>query len=272
MHREARGHPPVSCNGVPLPDGTARHAATQERLNADTEGMHAKHAEGLESGMVVHRRDRRTELGGAEPARWPVSHPRAQRSSACICVRLLLASPRAARRRRTRPVATLRQNPMHQCNSGCRCVLSRCRAPSIPQRGSPSLLPRNETSMRCRQPGACAGLLPPHIASSHTKRNETSVRLAATFHVRTRRQSRFHTASVAGLRSNRPTTEGAQCWTRLSTPPPPTRGGGVYSILSGSRHLPRRGRSASEYTRPRRRAARPVLPRNCRRATPARRR
>jgi len=64
--------------------------------------------------------------------RWPVPHPRALRASACICVRPLLASPRAARCRRRRPVATLRQRSMHLYSAPVAAwrdsAMTRCRA------------------------------------------------------------------------------------------------------------------------------------------------
>ena len=73
-----------------------RRQSKQELLRRCRQ-MHAKHADGPESGMVVHGSDRSDRARGAAPVRRPLSHPRVLRTSACICVKPLLASPRAAR-------------------------------------------------------------------------------------------------------------------------------------------------------------------------------
>ena len=54
--------------------------------------MDAKHADGPETGMVIHGGHRTTKPGGAAAMRQPRSHLRVLRTSACICGKLLLAS------------------------------------------------------------------------------------------------------------------------------------------------------------------------------------
>src|SRR6202012_442782 len=64
-----------------------RHAAQEARLNADAEGMHAKHANGPRSRTVPHGGYRATEPGGAAPVRQPLAYSRVLRPSAFICVK-----------------------------------------------------------------------------------------------------------------------------------------------------------------------------------------
>jgi hypothetical protein len=47
--------------------------------------MDAKHADGPETGMVIHGGHRTTKPGGAAAMRQPRSHLRVLRTSACIC-------------------------------------------------------------------------------------------------------------------------------------------------------------------------------------------
>lgn len=62
------------------------------------------------------------------------------------------------------------------------------------------------------------------------------MRLAATFQVRTRRQSRFYTTSVAGLRPNRPATEGDATPASSFDPSPSHKGrGSIRSRLAVTR-------------------------------------
>jgi hypothetical protein len=60
--------------------------------------MDAEHADGPETGMRVHGKNRPIESRVATATRWPLSHPRVRRASACIRVRpfLLGCPPHAA--------------------------------------------------------------------------------------------------------------------------------------------------------------------------------
>ncbi len=123
--------------------------------------MHAKHADGPEPGMVVHGSDRSTTPWKAAPVWQPLSHLRVLRTSACICVKPLLASPRAGRCCDGPRLPRASQNPMH-----------RERFPAeTPQRDAwPIALPSRSQISGDRNRVACCG------ASSRMARNETAPR------------------------------------------------------------------------------------------------
>ncbi len=96
-----------------------RHAARGTRQSKKEflrrcKRMHANHADGPEPGMVVHGSDRSTTPWRAAPVWQPLSHLRVLRTSACICVKPLLASTRAARCCDGPRTLRASQNPMHQ--------------------------------------------------------------------------------------------------------------------------------------------------------------
>ena len=87
-----------------------RHAAKEARLNADAEGMHAKHANGPRSRTVPHGGHRASAPGGAAPVRQPLADRRVLRPSACICVKPCSLSAAAARCRQN-PCTCMRPVP-----------------------------------------------------------------------------------------------------------------------------------------------------------------
>ena len=77
---------------------TARRAAKARKVLRRCRQMDAEHADGPETGMRVHGKNRTIESRVATATRWPLSHPRVRRASACIRVRpfLLGCPPHAA--------------------------------------------------------------------------------------------------------------------------------------------------------------------------------
>ena len=179
------GHSPCTVRRIAMPPtpghaspgaATVRHAAKQERLNADAEKMHAKHADGPGSGTALHGRHRTTEPG--EPHRGGRSCPIRvhQRPSACICVKpcLLRRAPHSPRR--------------GSAAAPARTPCTNCPCPrQFPGNASPSQPPRNETTARhSKPPQWCPrdelepmlqpGCLSRHASPSPVPRNETTAR------------------------------------------------------------------------------------------------
>lgn len=96
---------------------TVRHAAKEEKFNADAERIHAEHADGPESGMLLRGGNRTT--GRQEPCRYGRPDPICvrPRSSGRICGEPCLASSGAAHCREDSPQLRPYQDPIHQNDS-----------------------------------------------------------------------------------------------------------------------------------------------------------
>jgi hypothetical protein len=121
MHNRAGSNPlpwktargPFACNTAPLPCAARTAGGAASKTQRRCRQMHAQHADGPEPGMVVHDSNRSTTPRRAAALGQPPSHLRVLRASACICVKPLLASPRAAHCCDGARLLRASQHPMH---------------------------------------------------------------------------------------------------------------------------------------------------------------